>query len=219
MDLQTLEASVKTYLYNRKDLDASITTFIELAEAKIFREIRVPENEAIFTDQAPEDNILASIPQPADFLEMKYVLVNEKPVERISDRELKGLLAIDEAPGEPSKFARILNDLVFWRVPDSNYTIELYYWQDLTGNLTDPTDTNKILTAYPDLYLYGVLVEAMPFLVDDARAETWKAMYRDAMDWTTGRAVEQEFSGSPVSVSSMYPDPLRGHERGRGTNF
>ena len=219
MDLQTLEASIKTYLYNRKDLDSAISTFIELAEAKIFRELRSPENEAVFTDQAPEDNILASIPQPADFLELKYVLVNEKPLERVSDREMKGLLAIDDAAGEPSKFARVLNDLIFWRIPDTNHPIELYYWQDLSGQLVNPTDTNAILTAYPDLYLYGSLKEAMPFMVDDARLEVWQTMYQEAVEYVNGRTIAQEFSGSPVQVSSMYPDPLRGHERGRGTNF
>ena len=219
MDYQTLQANIKSYLYNRKDLDEIVLTWIELAETKIFRELRSPENEAIFEDQAPEDNILESIPQPADFVEAKMLSVNEKPLERVSEREIKGLLAIDAAAGEPSKFARILNDLIFWRIPDSNYTVELYYWQDLSGNLVDPTDTNAILTKYPDLYLYGSLIEAMPFLVDDQRLGVWVERYKTTMDGINHRTIEQEYSGSPVQVSSAYPDPIRGHERGRGTNF
>ena len=216
MDYQTLQDNIRSWLYNRRDLDAEIVAFIEIAERKIFRELRCPENEATVAFQAPVNDTLPQVPQPADFAELKTVTVNLKPCERVSEIEMQGILAVDNAPGEPSKFARILNDLVFWRIPDSNYPIELYYFQDLSGQLVNPTDTNPILTKYPDLYLYGSLIEAMPFLVDDPRLATWQDMYRQAMDYVNNLTVEQEYSGSPVSVSSVYPDPIRGHARGRG---
>ena len=217
-DYLSLQDEIKAYLYNRKDLDAQIPNFIAIAERKIFRTLRCPENEAIFNDKAPDNDVLDQIPQPADFAEVKMLRINSKPLERVSERELEGLRAIDFAAGEPSKFARVLNNLKFWRLSDSNYDIELYYWTDLSGALVADTDTNAILTKYPDLYLYGSLIESMPFLVDDGRLMTWQEMYSQAMEYVNNLTIEQEYSGSPGQVSSVYPDPIRGHQRGRGTN-
>jgi hypothetical protein len=69
-------------------------------------------------------------------------------------------------------------------------------------------DTNPILTAYPDLYLYGALLEAMPFLADDTRLATWQAMYQQTLDYIDHKIKEQEYSGSPVAISSVYADSL-----------
>ena len=218
MDYLTLQNTIKEYLYKRKDLDSIVPTFIELAESKIYRELRAPENEAIFTTQAQEGEAFDFIEQPADFLEVKMLTINDKPLERVREIVLTGRRAIDFAQGEPSVFARVLNQLRFWRFSDSNYEIELYYWNTFADTLVADTDVNPILTAYPDLYLFGALNEAMPYLVDDARGPVWQTRYQEAIEYVNGRTIAQEYSGSPVSVSSVYPDPLRGHQRGRGGN-
>jgi hypothetical protein len=43
------------------------------------------------------------------------------------------------------------------------------------------TPTNVVLDTYPELYLYGALIEAEPYLVDDQRIALWKGMYDDAV--------------------------------------
>jgi len=162
MNYLELQNNIKAYLYGRKDLDLIVPTFIELAESKIYRELRAPENETIFATQSQPGEAFDFIAQPADFLEVKMLTINGKPLERVSEREMAGKRATDDAVGEPSVFARVLNDLRFWRLSDSNYEIELYYWRTFEGSLVAGTDTNAILTAYPDIYLFGALKEAMP---------------------------------------------------------
>ena len=202
-----LQATIKKYLYNRKNLDGDIKTFISIAEKKMFRALRCPENERQYTEEVAEGLSIPEITEPSDFLEIKFLNVNGKPMKRISDLALQTELATDYAPGEPSKFARVLDKYVFWRIPDSNYKVDLYYWTDFSDTpLVLDDDTNAVLLAYPDLYLYGALLEAMPFLVDDQRLTTWQAMYQQALDYIDHRTKEQEYSGSPVSVGGIYSD-------------
>jgi hypothetical protein len=39
-----------------------------------------------------------------------------------------------------------------------------------------------LLTAAPDVYLYGALLQAAPYLKDDARISTWATLYTSAME-------------------------------------
>lgn len=48
------------------------------------------------------------------------------------------------------------------------------------------TDPNWLLTAHPDVYLYGTLVESAPYLKDDARVAVWEQRYQDAVAGIAG---------------------------------
>ena len=60
--------------------------------------------------------------------------------------------------------------------------------------LTDVETFNWILTEYPDIYLYGSLVHAAPYLADDQRITVWAALYQSAVD-----ALNQDNTKSRVS--------------------
>jgi hypothetical protein len=42
--------------------------------------------------------------------------------------------------------------------------------------------TNWLLTSSPDIYLYGALLQAAPYLQDDARIQTWATLYERALN-------------------------------------
>ncbi len=48
--------------------------------------------------------------------------------------------------------------------------------------LSDSTPTNWLLTAHPDLYLFGSMIEAEMFGVNDERAPPWKARRDEIFD-------------------------------------
>lgn len=52
-------------------------------------------------------------------------------------------------------------------VPDAVYDLVFYYSSSLTG-LTGDSSTNWLLTNYPDIYLYGALLQARQYLQDEA---------------------------------------------------
>ena len=47
--------------------------------------------------------------------------------------------------------------------------------------LTALAPTNDILTDSPDVYLYGSLLEAEPFLQNDARVQLWATAFQQAI--------------------------------------
>ncbi len=208
-----LKTQVASYLYNRKDLDAQIPTFIQLGEKKVFRQLRCRFNEVQVDGDLTLDT--TAIPLPTDFLEMKFVTVNNKPLERRSDIDYLSRINVDNAGGEPSWFARVLNEIKLWRQADSAYDFSFVYWATQEGDLVNDLDTTTVLTFAPDLYLYASLIEAMPFLVKDDRLTTWQAMFAQAMQEIDHQTTEGEYAGSNVSVSSAYSDPIRGIQSGR----
>jgi hypothetical protein len=64
----------------------------------------------------------------------------------------------------------------------------LTYWTAVPA-LSDSATTNWLLTREPGLYLYGALIEASPYLMDDARALIWSAQFKSILD---GMAVEDD---------------------------
>ena len=52
--------------------------------------------------------------------------------------------------------------------------------------LSAGTDTNWLLTNYPDIYLYGSLIESAPYLRDDQRIGLWQSEYDRRADELAG---------------------------------
>ena len=48
--------------------------------------------------------------------------------------------------------------------------------------LSNDVPTNWLLEMQPDIYLYGSLCQAAPYLGDDARIATWSALYKRSVD-------------------------------------
>lgn len=70
--------------------------------------------------------------------------------------------------------------------PDDTYPLEIIYYQ-LPPLLDDTTQTNWITDLAPQLVLYGALLEAAPFLKNDARIQVWTDMFDRAMAATSGQ--------------------------------
>lgn len=197
-----LKIAISQYLYERKDLEAIIPTLVALSERRIYRELRVPATEKVLNFNTSDDNFLV----PNDYLEAKMFLVNGMPLRRISDLEYSQRRAQHPVQSFPSVFARVADSFYMHNPPDEQVTISLIYWSDLSGKLAADTDTNEILRIAPDLYVYGAMVEAMPYLAHDSRTETWNYLYNQAIAQINSQAVEAEYSGSGVLVNAVYGD-------------
>lgn len=204
VDYGTLKTALTGYLYARKDLADQIGTFVQLGEKKIFRRLESLQNEIILETTSPTP--IFSVPLPADYKSTKMITVDDEPLVRESELAFKKMQKNRPGSGAPKKVARIKDDLIFYPTPDSNYTVWHYYYADLGGALVADEDTNAVLIAYPDLYLYAAMIEAMPYLVKDSRTPAWKEMYSDAMNSANEATFDEEYSGSVNQVSQPYGD-------------
>ena len=94
--------------------------------------------------------------------------------------------------GTPSLIAREGTNFVFGPVSIGG-TLKGIYYAKLTA-LSDSNTTNWYTTNAPEVLLYGALLEAQPFIMNDARIQTWGQMYQGAIDSIRDEHKNAEFS-------------------------
>jgi hypothetical protein len=174
-----LKSSVADWL-NRTDLTSAIADFISLAEAQMERKLRT--RQMLSRANATIDTEYAAV--PTDFLEAKSFKLSTNPVTALGFETIDSLDNLSGKYASASKplfFSVVGGQFRFLPVPDSSYTGELAYYAKLS-KLSDSNATNWLLTAAPDAYLYGTLMQAAPYLQDDARIATWSALYSSALE-------------------------------------
>lgn len=196
-DYDELKAAIADFL-NREDLTAVIPTFIKLAEADISRSVRDFRMEKRST--AAVDTQYSAL--PTDWVETLRVQIAD-PVSRI-EMTSNGALADMRAksgnmPGMPTHYAHTAGGLELFPKPDAEYTIEILYYGKITV-LSDAAPTNWLLSAAPDVYLYGALVQSAPYLKDDARAAVWAGLYQNAVTNQNAASDRARYSGSGLRL-------------------
>lgn len=175
-----LKSSVADWL-NRTDLTAVVPDFISLAEAQIERTLRT--RQMIVRATASIDTEYSAV--PADFLETKSIKLNTSPVTALAFESIDALDQLKAtayiAPGKPQYFSIVGGQIRVLPVPDATYTAELTYYAKLT-KLSSTVATNWLLSQAPDVYLYGALMQAAPYLKDDARITVWSAIYMKGLE-------------------------------------
>ena len=68
--------------------------------------------------------------------------------------------------------------------------------------LSDTNTSNAFLANTPDALLYGALLEAAPYLMDDARINTWGTMFDRAMASITRSDEQGQYSGVPLVIKT-----------------
>jgi hypothetical protein len=193
-----LKSTIADFL-NRDDLTAVIPTFISLAESRINREVRHwrMENRATTTLNSQYESL------PPRFIAPIRLTLTDSPtyeLEVVSQAQMldRRSQALDEA-GRPQYYALTQGELEFFPTPDENYTLEMTYYEALNA-LSDSNANNWLLTNYPDVYLYGSLIHSAPYLSDDARAQTWAALYQSSIDALIRDDEQAKFGGTGLRI-------------------
>lgn len=174
-----LKASIADWL-NRTDLTAQIADFISLAESQIERQLRTRQmlTRTTLTIDAEFEST------PADFLEVRTLkLTGTNPITPLTFMTMDSLdeqSTIDIGSGKPKYFTVVGTEFRFVPTPDASYASEIVYFAKL-NKLSASVATNFLLTSSPDIYLYGSLLQAAPYLLDDARIPVWSALYERAL--------------------------------------
>lgn len=194
-----LQTALEGWLH-RSNLDSQITDFIALAEARIYRELRIRCMETQLSS-AIASGVVAV---PSGYIEMKHARVDGNspmPLQRKNDEWIYANYPTRSSDGLPKFFAREADSFIFGPYPDSTYTIKGVYYKRLTA-LSDANPTNWFTTNAPDILLFGALCEAAPYLVNDARTMIWEAKYGTVRDAIQREDKQEEFSGSPLSMTA-----------------
>jgi len=179
-ELQTATAN----WLDRTDLTSRIPEFIELAEANFNRVVRQP-------DMIAKDDSFSIAGRyttlPTDTLEIIRIVVDLTPVivlEYMTPEEISERRIVMSSTGKPYYFTTVggaTNQLEVLPSPDSTYTSSIVYYTRIAA-LSDSATSNWLLAAHPDIYLFGTLVEAEPYLKNDERMPMWTARLDKALN-------------------------------------
>lgn len=168
----TLKTAIAGWL-NREDLTSRIPDFIELFEARANRELRTLAMLSIDTQT------IAANPYtpPTDWLEtVSFSRTSGSPPARLRFLSTEQYIAERalEPTGDTTHYTQMNGAFYLLPAPAESIDLELIYRAKIAA-LSDSAATNWLLTKSPDLYLYGSLVAAEPYLKNDARLPVWQA--------------------------------------------
>jgi hypothetical protein len=192
MNYTELQAAIASFL-NRQDLTSVIPTFVTLVESGLNRVLR--HRSMLGRSTATLDTDFTTL--PADFLEAKNVQLNTNPVTSLRFVSIEHADRLKtESTAQPQYYTLVGDTLEVVPSPDTSYTVELVYYKKLpalSGN-----STNWLLTSHPDVYLYGSLMQAAPYLKNDERLSVWGALYAAAISDLNASSDRTEFSGASL---------------------
>ena len=168
----TLKTAVSNWL-DRDDLSLRIPEFISLCEAIFNRTLRIRPMETTITDNTPSGTKEEAL--PTGYLQMREIHLNTSPIVSLSyiTPEIMYRIRAGSTNARPNSYSILGENILFGPTPDSAIEYTMTYYKALTS-LSDDDPTNWALLNAPDLYLYGTLLQAEPFLMNDDRVPLWE---------------------------------------------
>lgn len=169
-----LQTTVADWLH-RTDLTARVPEFINLAERVINRRLNIFPREVETSLVAP--TLTRFIPLPDDFGQpIALYMADIDPRQQLT-YVLAAQLQVDDANAtRPSQWAVDGSNIAFASKSDQSYAVTLRYQQNTL--LSDLAPMHATFARYPDLYLYGALAQAAPYVRDDARWPMWETKFK-----------------------------------------
>lgn len=203
---------IDTWL-GRSDLTARIPTFIALTEARIGRDLTVMEMETVETGTFDPPTTV-SIALPTGMTELRLVVVEDYALQYVPPGMIQAYAGMN---GIPDRYTILDGAIQVAPEPASAYTYNIHCLK-MPAALSDSNTSNWLFAAAPDIYLYGALLEAAPYLVDDGRIPIWAAAYQRAIDalhendrskrYTTGKELRMVADGHPGATRTDIPGGL-----------
>jgi len=145
---------------------------------------------------------------PGGYIQMRNFQVNSSPLTTLSyvTPEIYDRVWGGSTSGTPKFYTILANEVSFGPIPASVMTVEMLYYKKFdnlsvlavaAGN--DQVD-NLLLTDSPDVYLYGSMLEAEPFIMNDERVPLWAQALERAVSDLQEQDNKDRHSGSALRV-------------------
>ena len=158
---------------------ATLAQVINLAERRVYRDVRCRWNEKPFSGVTVTGNLAAI---PADFESLSTVHLGKKALEPVTEEWLREYLN-NGASGDARYVAPAGGSLMFGPAVADGTAVQgryFYRWPDLTqANFS----ANLLIANEPDVFLFACLVEAVPFFSTGAgQAQAWGEKYESVKE-------------------------------------
>lgn len=175
----TLKSNVADWLH-RTDatLVNRVADFIKLGEVDLFRLIKMQAIEKSVSLTMTVGSRVLNLPTGCAEIRALFDETNQ-PRERLIQYSEENTPVNTDLRAAPTYYCVTDGQLKFDCLADQAYLLTLLYVEN--QQLSDTNQTNEILEKYPDAYLYGALLHAAPYIVDDKRIGIWQSLYSKAI--------------------------------------
>jgi len=138
---------------------------------------------------------------PTGYIQMRNFQVNTSPITPLQyvTPEIYDRLYGSTGAGTPQFYTIIAGEIQLGPIPGSVMTIEMLFYKKISAlSTTNPTEA--MLTDNPDIYLYGALMEAEPFIMNDERVQLWHNGFQQAVSDLQEQDNKDRHSGSALRV-------------------
>ena len=163
-------STIADYL-GRQDLVAMIPTFVQLAETRLRRELRLRVMLKVSTTDTVAND--STVELPADFLEMRDLHFNTNPITvlKYNTPSIFYRNSFSTISGKPVQYTVLANEFQLAPIPDTIYELQMLYYA------------------------------APPYLMNDARLNTWATLYQRGLDALNISDNQGEYAGSPLTMT------------------
>lgn len=186
----------------RNDLTDLYGDFIEMAEARINAVMRLLEQEKRSTSTPTA----AHWSLPTDYLEMRHIQATASgeayPIEYLTPEQADDQRRL--LTGNYKFYTLLDSSIEIIPHPSASSTteIEMFYWAKVSA-LVNGTDTNDIVTNYPQLYLYAMMGEAARYREAWPEADGWFDSFDSYASQLNNRAQAARFSGNSLQMRAV----------------
>lgn len=172
---------------DRDDVETRLPRWLRLVEARLNRLLRDPDME-VSTALTGDGASL-----PADFGGM--VSIGTADGNKLTQMGNAEYAAIYPSSGT-SRYYTIQDGKIYYVPGAANPT--LIYRRSIPP-LTETDSTNWLIERAPDLYFYGVLLQANAWAVDTEAAANWKAMWDEAIGELRADGADRKWGSGAIS--------------------
>jgi hypothetical protein len=188
-----LKTAIATWTH-RADLSAVADDLVALAEAWIFRNVRIREMESELA--ATIVGVTAAV--PSDFLGLRHAYIDASrryPLEVVAPDVIYKQFPTSYI-GIPAYIAVDRTSFIFGPSPAASNVVRGTYFAKPAALASA---VNAIFTAHPEIYLYASLAETEAYTENDSRIAIWQAKRDELTRAANGNAQAARFSG-PITM-------------------
>jgi hypothetical protein len=198
----TLQTEVASWLA-RSDLNDAIPGFIQNFEERFYRQI---ENYGPWMESALSVSFSSTAAVPTDFLALRIAYLNGQSDAPLAFKSREQVLQryARTSSGDPKWMARDGANWIFGPAPDGTYTLNGTYVAKptLLRNFASDAAAHYLIVNAPDMLLYGALMEAQPFLVNDKRISTFASRQSETLHEYRKQMKAQGYSSSSLAMTT-----------------
>lgn len=185
---------------------AKVPDFISLAETRLMRKLRVRFLTAL-AQYNVIDTTQVDFALPENFRSVRNVVINLNPVRTlryVTPEDMSQKNMINDRAGQPDNYTIMANRLRIPTCVNGQVVEMLYYFAP--QRLSVSNQENEFTENCMDALLYSALLEAKPYVKDQAKIKQWMDFLTVAIDDIETEDKNFRWGNTPLQMSADYGD-------------